>query len=112
VDIIYRGLISCFGQELSMCTYIHMYIHGSRKLICLILELLVLTETVRRTHEGNVEVSFHLSHEVVKALKLRAVEEEKKFSKVAEAGLRQYLGLKELKEKTNEKKPRSISTRS
>ena len=44
-----------------------------------------MTETIRRTTEDKVEVTFHLTHEVVKALKLKAVQEEKRFSKVAEA---------------------------
>ncbi|MGA9151119.1 MAG: hypothetical protein WBZ36_11120 [Candidatus Nitrosopolaris sp.] len=39
-----------------------------------------------------IESTFHLSEEVVKALKLKAVNENKKFSRVAEEGLRQYLG--------------------
>jgi hypothetical protein len=60
--------------------------------------------TTRRTVVDNTEVTFHLSRELVKALKTKAVQEEKKFSKVAEAGLRQYLGMKELKEKPTEKK--------
>lgn len=53
----------------------------------------------RRTSIDNIEVSFHLSRELVKALKMKAIQEEIKFSKVAETGLRQYLGLPLPKEK-------------
>jgi hypothetical protein len=45
----------------------------------------------RRTAEGFVEATFHIPEDVMKALKMKAVQENKRFSKVAEDALRQYL---------------------
>jgi hypothetical protein len=56
----------------------------------------------RRTAEGFVEASFHIPEDVMKALKMRAVQDNKRFSKVAEDALRQYLGLS--KEKVKKQK--------
>jgi hypothetical protein len=47
----------------------------------------------RRTAEGFVEATFHIPEDVMKALKMRAVEDNKRFSRVAEDALRQYLRL-------------------
>ncbi|MGA9154978.1 MAG: hypothetical protein WBZ36_30715 [Candidatus Nitrosopolaris sp.] len=55
-----------------------------------------------------IESTFHLSEEVVRALKLRAVNENKKFSRVAEEGLRQYLGLPKFQKK---EKPRKANVK-
>jgi hypothetical protein len=55
----------------------------------------------RRT-EGSVEATFHIPEDVMKTLKMRAVQENKRFSKVAEDALRQYLGLP--KEKVKKQK--------
>jgi hypothetical protein len=52
-----------------------------------------------------IESTFHLSEEVVRALKLRAVNENKKFSRVAEEGLRQYLGLPNITKIQKKEKP-------
>jgi hypothetical protein len=52
-------------------------------------------ENRRRTAKGFVEATFHIPEDVMKALKMRAVEDNKRFSKVAEDALRQYLGIKE-----------------
>jgi hypothetical protein len=52
---------------------------------------LVLTEVRRRTAKGFVEATFHIPEDVMKALKMRAVQDNKRFSKVAEDALRQYL---------------------
>jgi hypothetical protein len=46
----------------------------------------------RRTAEGSVEATFHIPEDVMIALKMKAVQENKRFSKVAEDALRQYLG--------------------
>jgi hypothetical protein len=53
----------------------------------------------RRTAEGSVEATFHIPEDVMRALKMRAVQENKRFSKVAEDALRQYLKLPEEKAK-------------
>jgi len=70
---------------------------------------LVLTETkvrsTRRTAEGFVEATFHIPEDVMMALKMKAVQEKKRFSKVAEEALIQYLGLR--KEKMKEKVKKS-----
>jgi len=65
---------------------------------------LALTEkkvvrSTRRTAEGSVEATFHIPEDVMKALKMKAVQENKRFSKVAEDALRQYLKLPEEKAK-------------
>jgi hypothetical protein len=52
-----------------------------------------LTEVRRRTAEGFVEATFHIPEDVMRALKMKAVQENKRFSKVAEHALRQYLRL-------------------
>ena len=60
---------------------------------------MVLTEkkviSRRRTAKGFVEATFHIPEDVMKALKMKAVQENKRFSKVAEDALRQYLESKE-----------------
>ena len=70
---------------------------------------MVLTETkvrsTRRTAEGFVEATFHIPEDVMMALKMKAVQEKKRFSKVAEEALIQYLGLR--KEKMKEKVKKS-----
>ena len=38
------------------------------------------------------EATFHIPEDVMRALKMKAVQENKRFSKVAEDALRQYLG--------------------
>jgi len=38
--------------------------------------------------KDKVETSFHLSKEVIEALKIKAVKEGKRFSRIAEEGLR------------------------
>jgi hypothetical protein len=53
----------------------------------------------RRTAEGSVEATFHIPEDVMKALKMRAVQENKRFSKVAEDAIRQYLELPKVKAK-------------
>jgi hypothetical protein len=50
-------------------------------------------ENRRRTAEGFVEATFHIPENVMKALKMRAVQDNMRFSKVAEDAFRQYLGL-------------------
>jgi hypothetical protein len=47
----------------------------------------------RRTAKGFVEATFHIPEDVMRALKMKAVQENKRFSKVAEDALRQYLRL-------------------
>ena len=47
----------------------------------------------RRTAEGFVEATFHIPENVMKALKMRAVQENKRFSKVAEDALSPNLSL-------------------
>jgi hypothetical protein len=47
----------------------------------------------RRTAKGFVEATFHIPEDVMKALKMKAVQDNKRFSKVAEDALRQYLEL-------------------
>ncbi|HXX97539.1 MAG TPA: hypothetical protein VEL11_10545 [Candidatus Bathyarchaeia archaeon] len=68
-----------------------------------------MTETkvrsTRRTAEGFVEATFHIPEDVMMALKMKAVQEKKRFSKVAEEALIQYLGLR--KEKMKEKVKKS-----
>lgn len=59
----------------------------------------------RRTAEGFVEATFHIPEDVMMALKMKAVQEKKRFSKVAEEALIQYLGLR--KEKMKEKVKKS-----
>ena len=49
-------------------------------------------ENRRRTAKGFVEATFHIPEDVMKVLKIKAVQENKRFSKVAEDALRQYLG--------------------
>jgi hypothetical protein len=56
----------------------------------------------RRTAKGFVEATFHIPEDVLRALKMKAVQENKRFSKVAEDALRQYLGLP--KEKVKKQK--------
>jgi hypothetical protein len=53
----------------------------------------------RRTAEGSVEATFHIPEDVMKALKMRAVQENERFSKVAEDAIRQYLELPKVKAK-------------
>ena len=47
----------------------------------------------RRTAEGFVEATFHIPEDVMRALKMKAVQENKRFSRIAEDALRQYLEL-------------------
>jgi hypothetical protein len=56
---------------------------------------LALTEKEirRRTAKGFVEATFHIPEDVMRSLKMKAVQENKRFSKVAEDALRQYLEL-------------------
>ena len=55
---------------------------------------MVLIEKIRRrTAKGFVEATFHIPEDVMKALKMKAVQDNKRFSKVAEDALRQYLEL-------------------
>ena len=56
----------------------------------------------RRTAKGFVEATFHIPEDVIRALKMKAVQENKRFSKVAEDALRQYLELP--KEKVKKQK--------
>jgi hypothetical protein len=63
---------------------------------------LVLTEVRRRTAKGFVEATFHIPEDVMRVLKMKAVQEKKRFSKVAEDALRQYLELP--KEKVKKQK--------
>ena len=56
----------------------------------------------RRTAKGFVEATFHIPEDIMKALKMRAVQDNKRFSKVAEDALRQYLELP--KEKVKKQK--------
>jgi hypothetical protein len=63
---------------------------------------LALTEVRRRTAKGFVEATFHIPEDVMRALKMKAVQENKRFSKIAEDALRQYLGLP--KEKVKKQK--------
>ena len=71
---------------------------------------MVLTEVRRRTAKGFVEATFHIP-DVMKALKMKAVQDNKRFSKVAEDALRQYLRLPKetigIEESTTTKKKRS-----
>jgi hypothetical protein len=64
----------------------------------------------RRTAEGFVETTFHILEDVMRALKMKAVQENKRFSKVAEDALRQYLRLPKetigIEESTTTKKKR------
>jgi hypothetical protein len=50
----------------------------------------------RRTTTGFVEATFHIPEDLMRALKMRAVQNNKRFSKVAEDALRQYLGFPHL----------------
>jgi hypothetical protein len=60
-----------------------------------------LTEVRRRTTKGFIEATFHIPEDVTRALKMKAVQENKRFSKVADDALGQYLRLpKALKEKS------------
>jgi len=59
-------------------------------------------ENRRRTAEGFVEATFHIPEDVMRALKMRVVQDNKRFSRVAEDGLRQYLELP--KEKVKKQK--------
>jgi hypothetical protein len=56
---------------------------------------LALTEKEirRRTAKGFVEATFHIPEDVMRSLKMKAVQVNKRFSKVAEDALRQYLEL-------------------
>jgi hypothetical protein len=65
-------------------------------------DISVLTEVRRRTAKGFVEATFHIPEDVMRALKMKAVQENKRFSKVAEDALRQYLELP--KEKVKKQK--------
>ena len=56
----------------------------------------------RRTAKGFVEATFHIPEDVMKALKMKAVQENKRFSRIAEDALRQYLELP--KEKVKKQK--------
>ena len=47
----------------------------------------------KRTAKGFVEATFHIPKDVMIALKMKAVQENKRFSKVTEDALRQYLRL-------------------
>ncbi len=58
----------------------------------------------RRTAEGFVEATLHIPEDVMRALKMKAVQENKRFSKVAEDAFRQYLRLP--KEESTTKKKR------
>jgi hypothetical protein len=49
----------------------------------------------RRTAKGFVEATFHIPEDLMRALKVKAVQDNKRFSKVAEDALRQYLEPKE-----------------
>jgi hypothetical protein len=49
-----------------------------------------------------VEATFHIPEDVMRALKMKAVQDNKRFSKVAEDALRQYLELP--KEKVKKQK--------
>ena len=66
-----------------------------------------MTEVRRRTAKGFVEATFHIPEDVMKALKMKAVQDNKRFSKVAEDALRQYLRLPKGEESTTTKKKRS-----
>ena len=68
---------------------------------------MVLTEVRRRTAKGFVEATFHIPEEVTKAMKMKAVQENKRLSKVVEDALRQYLRLPKKEESTTTKKKRS-----
>jgi hypothetical protein len=56
----------------------------------------------RRTAKGFVEATFHIPADVMRALKMKAVQDNKRFSKVAEDALGQYLRLP--KEKVEKQK--------
>ena len=62
----------------------------------------------RRAAKGSVEATFHIPEDVMRALKMKAVQENKRFSKVAEDALRQYLILPKekigIEESTTKKK--------
>jgi tartrate dehydratase alpha subunit/fumarate hydratase class I-like protein len=58
----------------------------------------------RRTAKGFVEATFHIPEDVMKALKMKAVQENKRFSKVAEDAFRQYLRFPKEEESTTKKK--------
>ena len=59
-------------------------------------------ENRRRTAKGSVEATFHIPEDLMRALKIKAVQDNKRFSKVAEDALRQYLRLP--KEKVEKQK--------
>ena len=63
-----------------------------------------MIEARRRTAEGFVEATFHIPEDVMRALKMKAVQENKGFSKVAEDALRQYLRLPKEESTTTKKK--------
>jgi hypothetical protein len=50
-----------------------------------------------------IETTFHLSDEVVTALKMKAVQEKRRFSEVVEDALREYLSLGKLKKEKKQK---------
>ncbi|HYV52935.1 MAG TPA: hypothetical protein VE971_06535 [Candidatus Eisenbacteria bacterium] len=56
------------------------------------------------------EATFHIPEDVMRALKMKAVQENKRFSKVAEDALGQYLGFpketRDIEESTTGKKKR------
>jgi len=56
----------------------------------------------RRTAEGFVEATFHIPEDVMRALKMKADQENKRVSRIAEDALRQYLELP--KEKVKKQK--------
>ena len=59
-------------------------------------------ENRRRTAKGFVEATFHIPEDVMRRLKVKAVQKNKRLSKVAEDALRQYLELP--KEKVKKQK--------
>ena len=63
-----------------------------------------MTEVRRRTAKGFVEATFHIPEDVIRALKMKAVRENKRFSKVAEDALRQYLRLPNVESATKKKR--------
>jgi len=58
----------------------------------------------RKILAGKTETTLYLSDELSMALKIKAVQEKRRYSDVAEDLLRQSLGLKEIK-REKEKKP-------
>ena len=74
--------------------------------------VLTETKTTRRTAEGSVEATFHIPDYIMTALKMRAVQEKKRFSKIAEEALIQYLDLPKEKIKPTDsqvKRPKKVN---